>query len=802
MPNDMRLLGFYRASPARSKPRLFISLVFPSVALASLRCLLLTLVADPKLFLSSYSFVRSLTDVFIVTTGFSVFVQTCVLVRHYCCGELASSTCSRVLELSMAFCFVKFLCCLLQPPPLPAGAWGVCILAACSGFSAALERWSFTAYLKRIREWNLADREVETPESGEQAQLQNGHRTNETRQHMFRLLGLAGEFRGWVVAGCLALFFRLPFSIAIPHFVSEGIGGAIDHQSMDPVVRANAAERVYNGVLLIVICGTIDAILDFFNFQLFVVVKQKVIRALKLRLFENVMRQELSFFDSEPTGNLMSRLTSDTTEMSGDISFVFRFSIESVVRITGVAGYMFYCSWRLALLTCTLIPFNAKIQRIYAIWLHRNAKRSQDSLAMSNEIAHEVISGVQTVKAFAKERFELHRYANSVQRYYELGILQGMMESLNYMIVSTFLMNCVVQAALVGYGAFLVWHGAMGTDSLVAFLLYRANLQGEVGNLLNNYSSLLRGAGAASRVFQLLDRTSHLHQGEGHFDTEALGHVQFFNVDFAYASRAGTAVLCGFTLEALPGQSVALVGPSGAGKSTVFHLLSHFYEASRGRVLLDGQDVRTLDKELLAAHVGLVSQEPMLFRGTVEENIRYSKAQIGSDPFTMQSTLSRYWRLWKESDGAASSQGLPHTPSEKCVEEAARAANAHDFILELQNGYSTDVGERGCQLSGGQKQRIAIARAVMQNPRVLLLDEATSALDTESERLVQEALDRAMKERTTLVIAHRLSTVTGADLIAVVEKGRVVETGTHQSLLDAGGRYSDLWQRQHDVNAF
>lgn len=778
----------------------FLRLALPALAIAVSRLGLFAIASNPVLFSGPYSFTTSVEDVLLVTTLVSFFTTLWMLFRQ---SQRILGHVGRGIEFSMAFCMLKLYCGLLQPPPMPPGTWQFCMLMAYGGLSCGFERWLLIAQVRRARELDVPESQMEMLEVGEdQGQSDRGQsqeRRSAANQHIMRLLGLAGEFKGWVIAGCLALFFRLPFSIAIPHFVSDGIGGAIDHQSSDPTTRSNAAERVYMAVVLILVFGSVDAILDFFNYHLFVIVKQKVIRSLKLRLFENVMRQDLAFFDSEPIGDLMSRLTSDTTEMSSDISFVFRFSIESCVRITGVAGYMFVCSWRLALLTCTMIPINSKLQRKYALWLHKNAKRSQDALATSNAIAHEAISGVQTVKAFAKERFELIRYTRSVQHYYELGILQGVMESLNYMIVSTFLMNCVVQAALVGYGALLVWRGSMSVDKLVAFLLYRANLQGEVGNLLNNYSSLLRGAGAAARVFDLLDRQPQLQHGSEHFDQSVKGHVQFIDVHFVYAARPQTPVLCGLSLEVLPGQCVALVGSSGAGKSTVFHLLTHFYESSSGSVLLDGMDVRLLEPSVLCSHVGLVSQEPILFRGSVEENIRYAQVRVDGIA-SAESNRARWLRVWREIDQEVTSGAASHAASEKAVENAALAANAHDFIMSLQNGYGTEVGERGVQLSGGQKQRIAIARAVLQSPCVLLLDEATSALDSESERLVQDALDRAMKDRTTLVIAHRLSTIVAADAIAVLAGGRVIEIGPHEALLKQGGRYRELWQKQRDVS--
>jgi len=596
---------------------------------------------------------------------------------------------------------------------------------------SAAERTGFELYMRRL--------ETSAASEGEAGLLPSSSnsmtftvlppRREDAMAQVRRLVGLANEHQGWVVAGCLALFVRLPFSLAIPHFVSEGIGGCIDYKTAgclddqpvaDPDGRCSAAgRRVYFAVVFLLISGSVDAVLDFFNFHLFVIVQQKVIRSLKLRLFEQVMRQEPAFFDSSPTGDIMSRLTADTVEMSGDISFVFRFSIEAVVRIGGVAGYMFVCSWRLALLSCTMIPANALLNRFYGDWLHKNAKRSQDALAESNATAQEAIAGIRTVKAFAKERFELARYAKSVQRYYELGILQCVITSTYYMVVSTFLMNCLVQAALLAYGSFLVWAGVMPVDSVVSFMLYRSQLQEWVNNLLNSYTQLLRGAGAASRVFALLDRVPQLCTHDVVPAEPMKGHVEFHDVHFAYPSRPEVPVLRGLSFEALPGRCIALVGGSGAGKSTVFHLLMHFYEATSGRVLLDGADVITLGREFLCSRVGVVSQEPILFRGSVDDNIRYSRVEPHRMPDINR--WSRWWAAWCSIHFEVSRSGGSRDASGTAVEDAARIANAHDFISALPDGYSSEVGERGVQFSGGQRQRIAIARAVLQSPAVLLL---------------------------------------------------------------------------------
>lgn len=597
--------------------------------------------------------------------------------------------------------------------------------------------------------------------------------------------------------GCVALLVRLPFSLAIPHYVSDGIGAVIDQGSADPVARSAAVGRIRGAVFGILLCGTCDAILDFWNYFLFVVVQQKVVRSLKLRLFGNVIHQELGFFDAEPAGDLMSRLTADTVEMSENLSFVFRFSIEACVRVGGIAGYMFYCSPRLALLSCSLIPANALFNRFYAEWMHKNAKRSQSALAASNACALEAIANVQIVKSFAKESYEEQKYANTVQRYYELGILQGIVRSSYYMVVATFLMNCVVQASLVGYGAALCFRGAMASESLVAFMLYRSQLQDQVNAILNSYTEVVRGAGAADRVFALLDRRPQIKQGTAVPPLHVAGHVRFENVHFAYATRPTAPVLRGLMLDVKPEQCVALVGSSAAGKSTVFRLLAHLYDPTRGRVLLDGADVTELDRPSLCSLLGIVTQEPTLFRGSVEDNILYSCASALPPRDDSWQHWSAQWRN-PDDDEVRGIDGLDAGAREGRAEEAARLANAHDFVLALPRGYRTEVGDRGVQLSGGQRQRLAIARAVLRRPRVLMLDEATSALDNASEKLVQQALERARAGRTTLVIAHRLSTVVTADKIVVMEHGQVVEEGTHSELLKARGKYHELWSKQSD----
>ncbi|EOD35412.1 putative ABC transporter [Emiliania huxleyi CCMP1516] len=521
--------------------------------------------------------------------------------------------------------------------------------------------------------------------------------------------------------------------------------------------------------------GTGDALGDFWCIYLFGVAQQRIIRGLRLRLFGAIVRQDIGFFDTTPSGEIASRLTADCAEMANDLTWVFRFTIEAVVRLGSILLYMFVRSWRLGLLAIAIVPATALINRSYARFMHRNQQQVQAALADANAIAIEVIGAIRTVCSFAGERREQARYQAKVEKFYSLIVRQTAVQGVYYMVCNTFLINTCVQAALLAYGCFLVERGLLSHTVLLAFMLYQGQLQEYAQNLLNSFTSLLKSSGAAAKVFDYIERRPRYRRpdkggggrgGESTENGDACGLVELRDVFFCYPSRPEAAVLRGLSLTVLPGQTVALVGQSGSGKSTVLHLLKHFYEATSGCVRIDGRDVCDMPHAELHAVAASVSQEPVLLSGTIEDNIRYALSA----------------RAASNDDEAALRERLV---------AAATAANAHGFISGLRDGYQTAVGERGVQLSGGQRQRIAIARSLLLDPAVLLLDEATSALDAESEAAVQEALERAMQGRTTLVIAHRLSTVRHADCIVLMHGGAAVEAGTHDELiarpLPAGG---------------
>jgi ATP-binding cassette subfamily B protein len=388
------------------------------------------------------------------------------------------------------------------------------------------------------------------------------------------------------------------------------------------------------------------------------------------------------------------------------------------------------------------------------------SRKVQDAIAASNVVAEETIAGIRTVRSFARESHEKDRYEKAVDRSYRLAVkrafavggFRGFINFVGYGAVTL----------IVWYGGRMVAGGDMTIGELTAFLLYAGIVAVSIGALATIYAEFMRAAGSSQRIFELLDQKGSVEAGGGEPLGEVTGSLHFERVNFSYPARPDVTVLRDFELAVVPGEVVALVGPSGAGKSTVASLLPRFYDPTQGRITLDGTDLKSFDTRSLRQKIGAVMQEPVLFAESIAENIRYGRPDA----------------------------------SDAEVRRAARDANAASFIEEFPEEYDTLVGERGIRLSGGQKQRIAVARAVLKDPRILILDEATSALDAESEHLVYEALDRLMEGRTTIVIAHRLSTVRNADRVVVLDQGTVVEVGSHTDLMSVNGLYRRLVERQ------
>lgn len=421
-----------------------------------------------------------------------------------------------------------------------------------------------------------------------------------------RLFALAAEHWRWLTLGCAALVLRLPFSIIQPHLVSVGVLGGL---------MSGEIQQIKRSILLFIVAGAVDAFLDFWCVFLFSFTKSKIVRNLRNRLFSNIIRQEAGFFDNARTGDIMSRLSSDTVEMANDLTWVFRFSIEAVARIAGVVVYMFVICPRLAVAACVAIPVVAIGNKYYGSWLHSNTQKVQSALAAANAHAAEIFAASNTVFSFAAEKLEEKRYAAHIHQHYIYSVWQAVADGLYYMVFSTFLMQVAVQGLILIYGSRLVLGGKLKVEELISFLMYRSQLQEWTSMLLNSFSSLIKCSGASQQVFCMLDRVPQFHPSMGCQPLSSAGHVIFHDVYFAYPTRPSAVVLRGLTFEAKPGTMVALTGPSGAGKSTCFHLIEHFYEPTAGKVLLDGVSIADLDHSWLHSRVGLVGQEPILFSG-------------------------------------------------------------------------------------------------------------------------------------------------------------------------------------------
>lgn len=480
-------------------------------------------------------------------------------------------------------------------------------------------------------------------------------------------------------------------------------------------------------------------------------------------LFSNLLRQDIAFFDAKKTGQLVNRLTTDVQEFKSSFKLVISQGLRSGTQVAGCLVSLSMLSPRLTLLLTVATPALMAVGTLMGSALRKLSRQCQEQVARATGVADEALGNVRTVRAFAMEQREEERYGAELEgsrcKAEELGRGIALFQGL-----SNIAFNCMVLGTLFIGGSLVAGQQLTGGD-LMSFLVASQTVQRSMANLSVLFGQVVRGLSAGARVFEYMTLSPCIPLSGGScIPRENLrGSITFHNVSFSYPCRPGFQVLRDFTLMLPPGKIVALVGQSGGGKTTVASLLERFYDPTAGMVMLDGWDLRTLDPSWLRGQViGFISQEPVLFGTTIMENIRFGK--LGA--------------------------------SDEEVYAAAREANAHEFITSFPEGYNTVVGERGATLSGGQKQRLAIARALIKQPAVLILDEATSALDSESERVVQEALDRASTGRTVLVIAHRLSTVRGAHHIVVMADGRVCEAGTHEELLRKGGLYAELIRRQ------
>ena len=509
-------------------------------------------------------------------------------------------------------------------------------------------------------------------------------------------------------------------------------------------------------VLGLVALFIVQGLLTMGHSYLVAYIGQRVVADFRIRLFKHLQTLSVSFFAKRRTGELISRLTNDVAVIQDIGTNVPIDMAKQLVTLVGGVSILFYLNWRLCFLILSVIPVIVFIGTFFGRKLKRLSTTIQDRTADTTTVIEEAVSGIRIVKSFVAESHEENRYIQQLNQMVATALSRARILAVFIPLIT--IVTFGAAAGILWYGGRQVMSGAITPGDLIAFILYAGILIGPFGSFAHLVSKIKEAQGATQRVFEILDTKPEVADLPDAPEMPRIeGRVAFQQVSFQYTPEI--AVLKEISFEVQPGEMVALVGPSGAGKSTLIQLLHRFYDPTDGRIEIDGLDIKTVQRASLYRQIGLVPQETILFGGSIRENIRYGKLTATDDE----------------------------------IIEAAKSANAHDFITVFPKGYDTIVGEKGINLSGGQRQRIAIARAILKSPRLLILDEATSSLDNESEAAIQDALDRLMKGRTTFVIAHRLTTIQKADRIFVMDKGKIVEEGTHAELLERRGLYHHLY---------
>ena len=571
------------------------------------------------------------------------------------------------------------------------------------------------------------------------------------------ILGYLMREKAVFLPSLLALFLTAMLSLAFPYFLKELVGNPSDalRRSVDPALILERSNRIV--LELLAVLG-LQAVVAFFRVQGFIRSGESALNNLRSDLYRHLLRLPMSYFHEQRAGALSNRISADLGVVRDTLLNTVPQAVRQSVILVGGLIFIFISSWKLSLIMLSSVPVVVLAVAFFGRKVRAYSKSAQDSLAEAGTVIEETVQGMADVKAFANEDFESRRYGSALERFFHVAS-RGARSRAAFLAFIIF--------ALFGTISMVIWQGArmLATEQITwtnfaSFILFSIFVGASLGSFPEIVSQLQQTSGATERLRELLDAKPERADGD---DQAVLrGAVEFEQVSFRYPSRPEARVLDDLSFAVQPGQRVALVGPSGAGKSTVLSLILGFGEPAAGRILFDGREAGEISLRAIRSQMAIVPQEVLLFGGTIRENVGYGKTGATEDE----------------------------------IHEACRLANATEFIERLPEGMETVVGPRGVKLSGGQRQRIAIARAILANPRILLLDEATSALDSESERLVNEALERLMQGRTSIVIAHRLSTVRHADRILVFNQGRIVESGTHDEMVAQPGMYRLLVETQ------